>query len=70
MIEFKTFYIINEFYFLVGMSDVYYPVGIGTINTYLFSELEYVVNNKFIIFNKGVKQDAYSYYYFHLGNEK
>ena len=70
IIKFTTSDTINEFYSPVGYNDVPYPVGIGNVNTYLFEELEYVPNNKFKKFNKKVKQNAYSYYYGTLGNEK
>ena len=70
IIKFTTSDTINEFYSPVGYNDVPYPVGIGNLNTYLFEELEYVPNNKFKKFNKKVKQNAYSYYYGTLGNEK
>lgn len=60
---------IKEYISPVGNSDVPYPVAISDKNVYFMLDLTYVPIDKFSKFTKDVKNDAYSYYYGHEGDE-
>ena len=67
--EFTSNEEIKEYYSPVGSNDVPYPVAISDTNVYFMLDYKYVPIDKFELFNKKVKENAYSYYYGHSGEK-
>jgi len=68
--EFSTTDEIKEYKSPIGNNDVPYPVAFGEQNVYFMLDEEFVPIKNLPKLTKNIKNDMYSYYYGHLGDDK
>jgi hypothetical protein len=67
--KFTTTDNIEELISPIGNNLVSYPVAFGENNIYFLLDNTYIPKNKIHKYNKKFKEDAYAYYYGHIGDE-